>query len=151
MLEGTFSASLVRLLMGLSLVLGSPAVKAESSWLTVSGNPDDFQTDVVQVDPASLSGNPSFPTLSVRVSRATLRTSWDNVPYRSYTSTVLIDCADKSGRYTEITFYMMPFWQGKPHKSTTFAPEEMRPMRFRQIEPNPTSRIVRAACAAFTR
>lgn len=138
-------------LVVLYLFGGCACVAAQSTWLTIVGSAHDAKNDVVEVDPASRSGNASLPTLNVRVSRATLRSSWDNVPYRSYTSTVAIDCTEKNGRYTEINFFMMPLWQGKPHKSTTFVPPETRPMRFRDIEPNPTARIVRAACTAISR
>ena len=151
MLRRRFIASVRKPLAALYLLGGSVCLSAQPVWLTIVGSADEAKNDVVQVDPASRSGNAGFPTLSVRVSRATLRSSWDDVPYRSYVSTVVIDCDEKTGRYTEINFYMMPLWQGKPHKSTTFAPSETRAMRFRDIEPNPTARIVRAACTVTGR
>ena len=119
---------------------------AQPGWLTLVGNPGEPQNDLVQVNPVSRSGSADTPTLNLRINRANLRTSWDNVPYRSYTATVEIDCIEKTARYTEISFYMMPLWEGKPHKTTSFSWNEMRPLRFRDIEPNPTSRLIRAAC-----
>lgn len=124
---------------------------AQSSWLTLVGHPGEPQNDLVQVDPVSRSGSVDMPTLNLRISRANLRTSWDSVPYRSYTSTVEIDCAEKTAHYTEISFYMMPLWEGKPHRITSFSSNEMRPLQFRDIEPNPTARLIRAACPATPR
>lgn len=138
-------------LVALHFLAVCASVNAQSTWLSIVGSFDEPQNDVVQVDPASISGSRSLPTLYVRVSRATLRSSWDDVPYRSYTSTVVIDCAEKTGRYTEINFFMIPLWEGKPHKSTTFTAYETRPLRFRDIEPNPTARIIRAACSSPSR
>jgi hypothetical protein len=41
----------------------------------------------------------------------------------------------------------VPLWQGQPHKVTDYA-NDRRPMRFLDVEPNPTNRIIRAACRA---
>lgn len=140
-----------KLFVSLHLLAGCVCVSAESAWLTIVGSVEDSKQDVVQVDPASISGSAGTPTLNIRVNRATLRTTWDSIPYRSFTSVVSIDCAEQTGRYTEVTYYMMPLWQGKPHNSSMFAPTEWRPMRFRDIEPNPTARIVKAACMTMLR
>jgi len=43
--------------------------------------------------------------------------------------------------------YPVPLWQGRPHKITDYA-NDRRPMRFLDVEPNPTNRIIRAACRA---
>jgi len=151
MFYSRFIASACKLLMALHFLGGGALVFAQSSWLTVAGDPGDSQNDVVQIDPTSRAGTASLPTFNVRVSRAVLRISWDDIPYRSYASTVAIDCAENSGRYTEISFYMMPLWEGQSHKTISFSAAESRPMRFRDIEPSPTSRIVRAACTSANR
>ena len=38
-----------------------------------------------------------------------------------------------------------PLWAGEPHNVTDYA-SNPRPVLFRDMEPNPTDRIVRAAC-----
>lgn len=126
-------------------------VGAQNSWLTLVGDPADLQADTVQVDVQSRLANTTQPTLHVRVSRSSLRASWDNVPYRSYTSTVVVDCLEKTARYLDATFYMMPLWQGKPHTTSNFSTLETRPMAFPDVEPNPAASIVKAACITAAR
>ena len=123
---------------------------AQPAWFTIVGNPADSQTDVVEVDPQSRSFNAGNSTLNVRVSRSVLRTSSDGIPFRSYTATVLVDCATKSARFVTANFYMMPLWEGRPHASLAFSAAEVRPLLFRNIEPNPAGRIIRAACQTPT-
>jgi hypothetical protein len=85
--------------------------------------------------------------LKVRVSRSADRTSWDGVPYRSYESTVLFDCVNRTARSTRITYYTQPAWNGAV-KSVNYGPAVPRWMQFREVEPNPNERIVHAACGA---
>lgn len=120
--------------------------QAQSTWFTIVGNPGDAQSDLVEVDPQSRSFTAGNSTLNVRVSRPVLRTSSDGVPFRSYTATVLVDCASKNARFISANFYMMPLWEGRPHASLAFSAAEVRPLMFRNIEPNPAARIIRAAC-----
>jgi hypothetical protein len=40
---------------------------------------------------------------------------------------------------------MAPLWQGEAHKATDYS-NNPRPMRFLDMVPNPTDRIIRAAC-----
>lgn len=127
------------------------ALGAQNSWLTLLGDPFDPQTDVVQVDPQSRPPSLAQPTLNVRVSWSTLRTSWDNVPYRSYMSTVVVDCSEKTARYAEITFYMMPLWQGKPHKTSIFAATQPRPLLLRDMQISPAVSVIKAACMSASR
>lgn len=124
------------------------AANAQLTWLTIVGNPGNSQTDLIEVDPQSRSLIAGNSTLNIRVSRAILRTSSDGIPFRSYTATVLVDCASKSARFVNATFYMMPSWEGKPHTTLTYSAAEVKPMLFRSIEPNPAARIIRAACQA---
>lgn len=121
-------------------------VSAQANWLTVVGHQHEPQNDVVQVLVPLKLADESVQTLTVRVNRSGLRSSWDNVPYRSYTSTVVVDCEKKSGHYSEINFYLMPMWEGKPHNTSVFSFAQWRPMRFRDMTPNPTERIIKAAC-----
>lgn len=124
------------------------AQQAEPTWLTVAGEPENPAADTVQVDPGSIEADEDQRTMRVRVSRSTLRTSWDGVPYRSYESSVRIDCRDHSARYLSITFYPLPRWQGASHRTVDYSKGPVRAMGFRDIVPNPNQRIVVAACAS---
>lgn len=138
--------SLLRKLpLPLLIAVAWPA-QAQPKWLTLTGNPGDPQTDIVEVDPESRSASREWPTLNIRANGAVLRTSTDGVPFRSITATVMVDCAAKSARFVSATFYMMPLWEGQPHKTLAYSSAELRPMQFRNVEPNPSLRIIRAAC-----
>ena len=134
-----------QIVVGFSLCFCALA-QAQSTWFTIVGSPGDAQSDLVEVDPQSRSFTAGNSTLNIRVSRSVLRTSSDGVPFRSFTATVLVDCAAKSARFVTANFYMMPLWEGRPHASLAFSAAEVRPLMFRNIEPNPAARIIRAAC-----
>jgi hypothetical protein len=120
---------------------------AQSEWLTVSaGDSNGADIDVVEVDADSISSKSGLRNMDIRVNRSRPRTSWDGVAYRSYTATVAIDCVAKTGRYLSLDFYRLPLWKGTSHKTSTYASTEVRPMQFVDISPNPTERIVKAAC-----
>ncbi|SEB24197.1 surface-adhesin E family protein [Variovorax sp. YR216] len=118
---------------------------APTQWFTVTGNPADASMDTVQVDPVATHVEGQFRTMNVRVSRARQRFNWENVPYRSYESKVVFDCRARKAGYTFATFYPQPLWQGAPSKSTDYS-RNPQPMLFRDVEPNPMQRIIRAAC-----
>ncbi len=84
--------------------------------------------------------------MAIRVNRARPRARWHGVAYRSYTATVAIDCTAKAGRYVSLDFFRLPLWKGTSHNTSTYASTEMRPMQFLDISPNPTERMVKAAC-----
>lgn len=130
-------------LWGASLA-NSPA-HAQSSWFTVIGDDRDGASDTIQVDPESVTSG-DIRTLKVRVNRAAVRTSWDKVNYRSYQALVTFDCVQRSARYVSITFYSLPLWKGEPHKTSDYSTGTPRPMRFLDVTPNPSARIIRAAC-----
>lgn len=128
-----------------SLALAAAAAQAQTAWFTVTGNPDDASVNTVQVDPVAIKTAGDFKTMNVRVSRSEPRTNWDGVPYRSYESRVVFDCRAGKASYLHASYYLEPLWQGASHKAVDYAGNP-RPMLFRNIEPNPTERIVRAAC-----
>jgi hypothetical protein len=119
---------------------------AQTQWLTVTGDAIDPTVDTVQVDPATFNRAGALRTVRVRVSRITERKSWDGASYRSYNSEVLIDCGARAGRYLSIEFFAQPLWQGETHGKTQYSKREIRPMLFRDMDPNPTQRLIRAAC-----
>jgi hypothetical protein len=120
---------------------------AQSNWFTVAGNPLDGTAETVQVDPVALRTDGALKTLSLRVSRAGLRRNWEGVPYRSYESEVAFDCRTGRADYRRVSFYAEPLWQGTPHETTDYT-NDPKPMLFRDMTPNPTRRIVRAACGS---
>lgn len=137
-------------LMAFFLATASPC-RAQSDWLTVVGYPDDPVIDTVQVQLEPRSANADMQNVNLRVNRAATRTSTDGVVFRSFVATAEVDCTAKKGRFTSAAFYTLPLWRGDPHKSFSFPPAQVRPMLFRDITPNPTERIIRAACPAASR
>lgn len=127
----------------LGLVGASAAAQAD--WFTVTGNPDDPTVNTVQVDPVAIKIAGARRTMNVRVSRSQDRANWEGVPYRSYEARVVFDCRARKADYRFARFYMAPLWQGGAHNETDYS-DNPKPMRFLDVEPNPTERIVRAAC-----
>jgi hypothetical protein len=134
-----------KVLFALTFFGGSSAF-AESQWLAMTGDPTDASVDTVQVDPVTFNRAGALRTVGVRVNRTAERKSWDGAVYRSYNSEVLIDCSARTGRYLSIEFFAQPLWQGDPHGKTQYSKREIRPMLFRDMDPNPTQRLIRAAC-----
>jgi hypothetical protein len=122
---------------------------AQTQWFTVTGNPSDASVDTVQVDPVATKTEGSLKTMKVRVSRAGHRLNWEKLPYRSYESIVDFDCRARKAGYVYAVFYPSPLWQGSPSKTMDYS-DNPRPMLFLDIEPNPTQRIIRAACRSAT-
>lgn len=119
---------------------------AETSWFTVTGDPANPAVSTVEVDPTPVSVQEERRSMRIRVSRSTQRTSWDGVPYRSYVSTVLFDCTSNTARYVSLEFYRAPLWQGKSHSTAVYTQDQPRAMQFRDVTPNPTERLIKAAC-----
>lgn len=119
---------------------------AQTAWFTVVGDRHDPAVNTVEVDPVPLSVQERQRTMRVRVNRSEPRTSWDAVPYRSYVSEVVFDCARKTARYTSLVFYQQPLWVGESHRTSTYTEANPRWMQFRDMFPNPTARLIRAAC-----
>lgn len=124
---------------------GTFLAHAESRWFTVIGDDRDGASDTIQVDPESMTSG-DIRTLKVRVNRAAQRTSWDKISYRSYVALVTFDCVERSARYVSATYYMLPLWKGEPYKTSDYTTGPVRPMRFLDVNPNPSARIIRAAC-----
>jgi len=122
------------------------AAQGQVAWFTVMGDATNPLVDTIEVDPSPTSVTVEAQTMRVRVSRAKARKSWDGVPYRSYESEVVFDCANKKARYAAIVFYMQPLWQGDSHNTSRFTQGNPRWMEFRDVQPNPTRQIIRAAC-----
>jgi len=119
---------------------------AQTAWLTVLGDRDDPAVNTIEVDPVPVAVSEGLRTMRVRVSRSRDRTSWDGVPYRSYVSEVVFDCASRTARYSSLAFYRQALWGGEPHSTAVYTKANPRPMQFVDVNPNPTARIIRAAC-----
>ncbi|MES2402586.1 MAG: surface-adhesin E family protein [Pseudomonadota bacterium] len=135
----------MRKIVAVLCLWGVSLAHAQSSWFTVIGDDRDGAADTIQVDPESVTSG-DIRTLRVRVNRAAERSSWDKVAYRSYVALVTFDCVQRSARYVSITYYRLPLWKGESHKTSDYTTGTPRPMRFLDVNPNPSARIVRAAC-----
>ena len=131
--------------IGALALVCAAAVQAQSNWFTVAGDPNDPAVDTVQVDPVSIFREREARVMSVRVSRSAARRNWEGVGYRSYESEVVFDCHARRAHYRQVNFYDPPLWQGAVHTRTDYT-NDPKPMLFLDMAPNPTQRIVRAAC-----
>ena len=134
-----------------AILLGVPVsvwaqVTPAPMWLNILGDPGNPAADTVEVNPDPVSVNGPLRTMRVRVNRSGERKNWDGVPYRSYIAEVLFNCNDNNARYVAMEYYMQPNWKGEAHAATKYTPSEARPMRFRDVTPNPAAQIIKAAC-----
>lgn len=127
-------------------LLGAQATWAAGEWLTITGDPAQPALDTVQVNPVAVDRSAESRTLDIRVNRAQPRTNWHGVPYRSYTAQVRIRCEERRGEYLSVRMFVEPLWAGAAHEAAYTDPYPL--MRFRDMQPNPTDRIIRAACPA---
>jgi hypothetical protein len=123
--------------------LGAPP--AQANWFTLTGDPRNPAVDTVQINPEATPSPDNRKLMVVRVNRASPRVNWDGMPYRSYEAQVVFDCRARRAWYRSASYYTTPLWAGAPQATAGYA-NRLRPMLFRDIEPNPTFRIVRAAC-----
>lgn len=119
---------------------------SERDWFTVAGDARQPDAETVQVDPVALRSEGDARTMRVRVSRAQERRNWEDVPYRSYESSVRINCRTRRAHYVQASFYSQPLWQGNPGHVADYQ-QNPQPMLFKGMNPNPTERIIRAACS----
>ncbi len=132
--------------LAMVFALAGTASATTPDWFTVHGDATAADKDTVQVDPIARSLDPRV--MAVRVSRAAPRISWDGIPYRSFVAEVAFDCAAGHARYRRLTYYLDPLWKGTPLREVDYTSGPPRMMEFREVEPNPTQRIVSAACQA---
>lgn len=125
---------------------GAASAPATVNWFTVMGDPANPDVNTIEVNPVPLEISDAGRTMRIRVSRSTQRTSWDGIAYRSYTATVAVNCSDGRAQYLSLNFHRDPLWRGTAYRTSVFTREQQRPMLFLDVEPNPTQRIIRAAC-----
>jgi len=120
--------------------------QAGADWFSIMGDAADESVNTIEVDPTPVSITGETRIMRVRVSRSQDRVNWDGVPYRSFVSEVLFDCPSNTARYLSIDYYRLPAWKGEPYLRRVYPQTEPRLMLFRDVEPNPHQRIIRASC-----
>jgi len=140
-------------LLSLSILWLAPLLAAaqpapRSNWFTVMGDATNPTVNTIEVDPAPVEVSDAGRTMHIRVSRSSQRISWDGIAYRSYRARVLVNCTEGKAWYLSLDFHRDPLWHGTAYRTSTFTREQQtqRPMLFLDVEPNPTQRIIRAAC-----
>lgn len=126
---------------------GAACVQADTktNWLNIMGDPQDPTVNTIEVDPTPVSQSNEGRVMRVRVSRSAERISSRGINYRSFESRVLFDCTNSTARYLSADLYLEPGWKGVSHHTSVYdGPPQL--MEFRDVEPNPAQRIVRAAC-----
>lgn len=122
------------------------AAHAQTAWFNIMGDPADDTVDTIEVDPTPVSVSGAQRVMRLRVSRSADRTNWDGVLYRSYVAEVSFDCLTSTASYLTIDYFSLSGWRGEPSKRGVYLPADPRPLRFRDVVPNPAQRIIRAAC-----
>lgn len=123
------------------------AKTGEVSWLTVIGSADDPDVDTILIDPTPLETKGRLRWMTLRMNRAKQRTSTDGYVFRSFATVVEFDCEKLTARFTKTQFYDGPLWTA-PGRAMEYPPWMVRPMVFREIEPNPRERVIKAACTS---
>lgn len=128
-------------------LLASPAIclAVEAYWFTIAGDARDPSVTTILIDPTPVLVKGNTRLMYLRVSRDKPRVSTDGIAFQSFQSIVEFDCDKAAARFTRTQFYDKPLWTG-PGKSFDYPPSMVRPMVFRDIEPNPSQRIIKAAC-----
>lgn len=123
-----------------------PALAAgEHNWLTIVGDAVRTDIDTIQVDVKPVAIKANIRLMNLRLSRAKERINGDGIPFRSFEAIVEFDCLNNTARYTRTQFFARPLWTA-PTRLMNFPSNDVRAMAFREIEPNPNDRIIRAAC-----
>ncbi len=130
----------------LAILLGSGALHADPLWLTLAGDASRADSDSVQVQADSVSLNGTTGALQLRVSRAAERDAYDHLPYRSYIGWIKVDCTRREGRFQQLQLYTDALWTGES-RVVNFTEPNLPPMAFKDIRPNPNTRLIRAACS----
>lgn len=126
------------------LVAGQCPALADT-WFSISGDPLNAGVDTVQVAPDTVVVFGDLRVMKIRTNRAAMRQGYDGVPFRSYVSTVQIDCESRDARFRKLELFFEASWSG-PSRVIDYADREMPKMAFQDMRPNPVERIVQAAC-----
>ncbi|SFU34771.1 hypothetical protein SAMN05216350_101448 [Polaromonas sp. YR568] len=132
----------------LAAVLLGLSAYAAGTWLTITGDPGNSANHYIQVNPAEIEVKDDLRVIPVRINRATLWRTNEGIEFRSVITEVQIDCTQQTARYLKASFYAQPDFRGQPFKVSVYAPDDIRPMAFKDIADNPNARIIKAACMA---
>ncbi len=125
---------------------GSCAVASTDVVLfTILGNPADPNADTILIDPTPVEVKGPFRWMTLHMNRARQRVSTDGISFRSFTSIVEFNCDKGTARFAKTQFYNDPLWTS-PGQSFNYPPTMVRPMAFRDVNPNPVERVIKAAC-----
>lgn len=130
----------------LVMLLGAGSLQAEPLWLTLMGDPSRADRDSVQVRADSVALSGSTGSLQLRVNRAEPREAFDDQPYRSYLGWIKVDCTQQEGMFQQLQYYTEALWTGETRVANYTEPN-MPKLMFKDMQPNPTARLVRAACS----
>lgn len=125
----------------------STASTDDGSWLTVIGSADDPDVNTIQIDPTPLDVQGHLRWMTLRLNRPKQRTSTDGIVFRSFVSVIEFDCDKRTARFTKTQFYNGPLWTS-PGRTMNYPASMVRPVVFREIEPNPRERVIKAACTS---
>ncbi|KQP37132.1 surface-adhesin E family protein [Pseudorhodoferax sp. Leaf274] len=145
-----FSFALHRLpcIAALALAAAQPSAHGQQTWFTLVGNPVAAETDTIELDPVTVTVDGPIRLMAIRVNRSAERVSRDGVRFRSFSGLVQFDCSTRMARFVQSSFFALPLWQG-PSVELRYGPDQVRPMAFRGFEPNPSERVIRAACRSY--
>ncbi len=132
--------------LALALALGAGSLHADPLWLTLTGDPTRADRDSVQVRVDSVSLNGSTGSLQLRVNRSQAREAFDGQTYRSYIGWIKVDCPQQEGLFQQLQYYTEALWTGDTRVVNYVEPNTPR-LLFKDMQPNPTERLIRAACS----
>jgi hypothetical protein len=124
------------------VVLASFAAHAQT-WFTVMGNPIDRAVDSVELNLEGVQPRGAVKHMEMRVTLAQVRVLPTGEAVGSYVSIIEIGCTEDSIVHVQQTRFPTRRWDGVP---TVERFESERPMAFRGLDPNPKTRILKAAC-----
>ncbi len=145
MTKGKHVFAAVGLLLASAWAQAATAV-TEPVWLTILGDPLDPVAETVQVDVTSAVAFESARLVSIRANRSRDRMARDGLDFRSYVSSVLIDCTAGTARHRAQSLYTGPLWTGEM-RYVKYDEKDIRMLAFKDMPANPKDRIIKAACS----
>lgn len=128
----------------LCVAAASSAGPTDEVWFTLHGDPDEPAKNLVQVLPEPV-GVDQRVLLDLRVSRDTVRTSFNGQRYRSYYAKVVVHCTDRTAWYLSLSYYGLPQWEGKVLSREQHAPGSA-PVLLKDVPGEPYKGMIAAAC-----
>ncbi|APW38386.1 hypothetical protein RD110_15275 [Rhodoferax koreense] len=127
------------------VLLAGQGTAFADSWFSITGDPLDPAVETVQVAPDTVVVFGDMRVMKIRTNRAAVRKGFDGLPFRSYESSVQIDCTTREANFRRLELFDDALWRGAG-RVLDFANAAMPRMLFQDMRPNPVERIVQAAC-----